>query len=331
MKNLSYLILLLGLVTLAVRSSIAQSQWRQLGHGIEGPVQDFTVYRGKLYAACFGTDRTVLYFDDSLLQWVDTHSPVIGASELDVYDDQLIVAGDGLVASWDGKQWASRPLASTYFGGPLNYQQSTAIFNDHLVIGGGFSGGIAVWDGKSWQTPDSGVTNGVEALTIYKGALVVGGIFDRVGSTAARGIATWDGTSWSSLGEGLPGGVTALTVFEGKLVAGGWFTIKGMKPGKHLAVWNGDAWTPFADSIHFFCRVLMEHDGRLICAGSVDEYQKGQVIAGWNGISWTPLTAPSKAEPRINALAIYHGKLVIGGEFNEIDGQSAKNVAVYVR
>jgi hypothetical protein len=50
---------------------------------------------------------------------------------------------------------------------------------------------LARWNGTDWSSLGSGVSSDVWALTIYDGALVVGGSFARVGAITANYIAMW--------------------------------------------------------------------------------------------------------------------------------------------
>ncbi len=82
--------------------------------------------------------------------------------------------------------------------------------NGDLIAGGGFTGGLKVWNGESWNTVGGGV-NGQGFVRAIKrrgdGVLFIGGEFSEVGSIsgaiAASHVAAYDGVSWSNLNGGL--------------------------------------------------------------------------------------------------------------------------------
>src|SRR5690606_3458961 len=80
--------------------------------------------------------------------------------------------------------------------------------------GGTSANGIARWNGSSWSTLGSGVTNPpgggsvlVSALTVFDDgtgpALHVGGYFGLAGGQPAANLAKWTGSAWSPLGPGV--------------------------------------------------------------------------------------------------------------------------------
>lgn len=159
---------------------------------------------------------------------------------------------------------------------------------------------IARWDGLEW-TPLAGPTGAgiwmsgsgnpsVRALFEHDGDLIVAGYFDTAGGVPANNIARWDGNDWAPLGPGLVGsiGINALTVYDGELVAAGWFTHAGELPVQRIARWDGSAWNPL-----------------------------GSGVSG----------AESNQTPVVQALAVYQGELVVGGNFIDAGGVSVQRIA----
>lgn len=123
--------------------------------------------------------------------------------------------------------------------------------------------------------------------------LVIGGMFTAVDTTPANSVAAWDGTTWTNLG----GGVTDGTIFE-RVSA--------------LGVYDGKL-------------VVGGHFG---AAGGVPVSN----IAMWDGTTWT---SPGGgvfgdfSENEVQAMAVYDGKLIVGGAFTRTDAGPAEHVAAW--
>jgi hypothetical protein len=149
--------------------------------------------------------------------------------------------------------------------------------------------------GGSWTNEFGQGANGlIRALALYKGKLVVTGEFSAIGTLSgldARQIAAWDGTTWTPLGQGLYGGFggDALTVYNGDLIVGGNFTYAGGNPANNIARWDGRTWWTL-DS------------GVTGCRGGF-------------------------CSPSVNALAVYNGALIAGGNFTQAGGVAASSIA----
>jgi hypothetical protein len=99
------------------------------------------------------------------------------------------------------------------------------------------------WDGTAWHGIGGGVSsttsNGrVRTIQSYQDRIIIGGHFDRAGSTPVSNIALWDGTEWNNLGGGTNAQVNTLDIFMNKLMAGGWFTVAGGKPSISIAEYD---------------------------------------------------------------------------------------------
>src|ERR1043166_1833203 len=76
--------------------------------------------------------------------------------------------------------------------------------------GGTAANYVAKWNGSSWNTLGSGVTNPsylgasvVYALAVSGNDVYAGGRFTSAGGSSAKRIAKWDGNSWTALGSGM--------------------------------------------------------------------------------------------------------------------------------
>src|SRR5207247_1232209 len=83
----------------------------------------------------------------------------------------------------------------------------------------------------------------VDALVVYNGVLIAGGVFNIAGGGPADFIAQWNGTTWQSVGTGTNGSVNALAVYNNNLIAGGTFTFAGGSAANFIAQWNGTTWS----------------------------------------------------------------------------------------
>jgi hypothetical protein len=124
----------------------------------------------------------------------------------------------------------------------------------------------------------------VQALTVYSGELIAGGLFTTAGGVAANNIAAWDGFSWSTLGSGMNSRVTSLTIYDGQLIAGGFFTAAGGVAADYIALWEGSVWLPLGSGMNSYVRSLSVYDGELIAAGDFTTAGGGTAsrIARWS-------------------------------------------------
>lgn len=140
-----------------------------------------------------------------------------------------------------------------------------------------------------------GVAGVTSVYAEYDGELIAGGNFATAGGVVVNNIARWDSVAWRALGSGMAGGappyfpsVYALVVYNGELVAGGNFDVAGEATVNNVARWDGTMWRPLA--------------------------------SGVGG-------APSPSSLAVNALTVYNGELIAGGDFTTAGGVAAKHIA----
>ncbi len=262
------------------------------------------------------------------------------------------------IARWDGAGWS--PLAGPDGVGVSGSVYSLAVYDGDLIVGGSFSraGGVRVnqiarWDGATWSPlagpAGVGVSHerepAVQAMTVYDGALLVGGSFSHAGGVPVNHVARWDGTGWSPLqGETRPGvrhqnvpsaaAVTALAVYDGALMVGGRFTEAGETPINGVARWDGLQWTAPAGAgsglAGFGIPSVMSFavlDGDLVAGGffaGMGTVAAGNVVR-WDGTTWSPLGAGF--DNAANTLTVVDGELYAGGTFGASGGTRVNRVA----
>lgn len=266
------------------------------------------------------------------------------------YGDGLVVAGrfsaaGGTAATnialWDGSTWQA--LGDGLGGDTNDVVHALAVHDEALIAAGEFrhAGGAAVnhiarWDGHNWSPlgpADTGMDRTVRALAVYQGELVAGGDFGQAGSITAHHIARWNGGSWLPLASGLDAEVEALAVFDGALYAGGLFFWAGNVKATGMARWNGSQWSgiqPDPVTMRRSIFSLLVHEDALYAGGWFTAPGNAvHRVARWDGANWTPLPGLDGPEVPywVEALAVYRGGLIAGGNIRQADGEVANRIA----
>ena len=178
----------------------------------------------------------------------------------------------------------------------------------------------------------------MSALALYRNEIIAGGWFHTIGGDSAAYVARWDGKSWHPLGGGVSGPVLALLVHENHLIAGGTFTYADGKPVQCVAEWDGGSWRPLDSGVwqagdHGVIDLEI-YDGRLVACGRFS--WAGDIparsIAVWTGEGWEALDSGLSFEGgnhQVNELALWNGQLIAAGNFDTVDGQKAKDLAIW--
>ncbi len=258
------------------------------------------------------------------------------------------------IAGWKiaANHWSS---LSTGVGGVYPSVRSLAWSNGQLYAGGYFTQAgsmpanyIARWNGIGWLVLGSGVSGCVGVSCVpFVGAIAVsgkdvyiGGDFTMAGNVSVNNIARWDSVAqtWSALGSGANGGVVAIAIDGNKVYAGGQFTQIGGVNAHNVAVWNGSSWSALGSGV--------DNTVRAIAVGSDGVYVGGHFttaggspanhIARWDGSSWSTLGGGGITNPPgspnqavVWAIAANGSNIYVGGEFSQIVGGTAINVAKY--
>ncbi len=211
----------------------------------------------------------------------------------------------------------------------IEYGDGFAVGGDFTMAGSESIRSIAVWAGGSWRDlgdAGGGSSPAVFDLMMYGDLLVAAGEFTSIGGVSANGIAAWDGTTWSAFGSGLTGGSPtqglALATYGGDLIVGGFFSSAGGVAVGNIARWDGAVWSSIG-SVTGDVLALLPWDGDLIVGGGF-----GTDLRRWDGTSWSFLGTllDNGFEPTIWSLAELAGDLVVGGTFDEVNGQPIEGI-----
>lgn len=162
-----------------------------------------------------------------------------------------------------------------------------------------------------WQPMMDGFDGNVHALVVFEGNLIAGGQFVQSGNQIVNRVARWNGSSWEPMHTGMNGPVYALAVHNGVLVAGGDFTNASGSAALRIASWNGVFWQPMDPSTLPVCRALTVFNGELYAGCDTGAIHK------WTGSAWPQV---SQLPDRVNALIVFEGELIAGGQFLDIGG-----------
>ena len=236
------------------------SSWYPLGSGIDsllppppyalwgGPVA-FEVINDTLYAAwnggfstetCFHTYGAIFCWDGTSWGNYTTTGEQIPKQGLAAYHGHLAwsSAGNDICGAND--------CFSKEGGGAMMVWNDKLIETHYYYTGGNMCGEdgtiwLSAWDGthsvilleQSLYDPGSGFNGHTfNALGVYDGNLILGGLFD------TGNVAAWDGSSWSQLGSGIGGQVLVFAVYDNELIVGGNFSTAGGKSSPYIAQWT---------------------------------------------------------------------------------------------
>lgn len=272
-------------------------RWSALGDGLSSQVDAIAEYEGRLYAGGY------LY-------------------------------GYGGMAVFNRGHWES--LGSEQAPQEINGSVAALIiYNNRLIAtgtiysaGGVAVSGIAAWDGSSWSPLAGGLPQGMSGyrMAIYNGKLYVG----NSSITSTLFVVAWDGSSWTTVKTGGTGMVTDMCVYNNQLVVvadstvnhTGWF-----EAFPWVRSWNGSSWTSMP-GYGWEPRTLAVLGDSLYLGKTGSPY-----LMKWNGSAWVTASTAAFTDDEHGA-AIYHmaahnGKLVVGGDFDRIDGAACYNIATW--
>lgn len=180
--------------------------WAAMGGGFNGPVYAIRRYSGITYAAGAFTNSGL----NRIAKWNET---------TDVWE----AMGTGL----NGFCYAMKE------------------YNGNLYVAGNFSTangitarGLARWNGTSWSAVTATIFDGVLALEVYDGKLIIGGQFSAFPGNP--NLIAFDGTNFTALGAGgANSNVRALRTIGSRLYVGGDFTSLGGVPVNRIGYWDG--------------------------------------------------------------------------------------------
>jgi hypothetical protein len=245
---------------------------------------------------------------------------------------------------------------------------------ERLYLGGSFptlggvgAGGIAAWDGASFEAvgDGSGIA-GTFSPVIFASlihddgsgpALYIGGRFESVDGVPTYTVAKWDGVAWSRVGEGLRAtrspalfGVESMGLYDdgggAALYVGGKDFAPTSGSQTSVAKWDGSAWTNVGGLLTGRVTSLFQWDdgsgSALYCTtssgslGLVFRLVGGSWEIALGGVGGSGVSTPSFPglpqgdRPSAFALAEMDGNLLVGGSFVDVGspGQPAAGIAM---
>jgi len=301
----------------SIMRGIAQwngQSWDSIGRGSEGSVPKFgmTMYKDTLYASGnFYNGNTTIY----TAKWNGTFwDTILNSSEIALTyteKDRILYIG-GTFDYWGGDStYMIKKYDGTHFTGEIPYCFSgggnsinaMAFYRDTLYVAGYYDllscyglGSLGKWDGTAFllvspEFANDGGNCNIQAMVEFQGELYVGGYFLQSHGYAGNFIMKWNGTSFSSVGTGMNNRVRCMKVYNNKLYVGGDFTSAGGLASNCVAMWDG---------------------------------------SNWHSMTTDTFDVVTGASPSVEAMAVYHDTLIIGGYFKSINGDTTcRRVAKY--
>lgn len=192
---------------------------------------------------------------------------------------------------------------------------------------------LAFGQTKNWVPLPQEVNDYVGSLNTYKGLLIAGGGFSKVGQKSFNSIASWDGMKWAPLGNGLKTKIWSPYVYcmlstDSVLYVGGEFDSAGSVNAKNLAKWNGKTWSSLGTGANGKIFSIVVYKNEIYVGGVFDSIGgiKANRIAKWDGISWQPL-GNGMNKGIVLDLCIYQNELYTLGNFDSVGNISCNNIA----
>ena len=185
--------------------------------------------------------------------------------------------------------------------------------------------------------PVNGVAGMVNSLTTMSdGTMIAGGAFSFAGRTAADRLAAWNGTEWAPILGGLGGTVNDMKVLStGTIAVAGTDLQSGDTYLGAVAFYQDNAWqVPGGTPINGTALVVYEDaSDRIWLGGSLyDAAWSEKQLFVFEGGAWSPSGDFKFGGPfgdfggMVGAIAEYAGKLVVAGQFNIVDGVTARHI-----
>ena len=273
----------------------------------------------------------------------------------------LYVVGDFLsvngvpvagVARWDGVAWSGLQSPNPPPRTPGGYGlRDVAVdpASGHVYVGGSFNvfegitaNGVARWDGARWHPLGVGIDGYgyVDTLLWSPGntTLYVAGTFDRIdGGIRAEGIAAWNGSTWQGIESSnfeLRIGDMAFDSARNRLyVSGSHNEVGNNDRSVSVVQWDGAQWSLTGDGRPSdrdwtaAGSLALDGTGTLYAVASFQTAH--QVLLRFAGGVWTPMFGNDDNNPYAIAWDAASSRLVVGGQFREVAGVLATNVAAF--
>jgi PKD repeat protein len=176
---------------------------------------------------------------------------------------------------------------------------------------------------QSWQPVGGGTNNSSHGLLTWNGKLIDLGSFNN----PCNRVAQWDGANWTCLAGGVGIVARAGVVWDGKLVVVGdfWNVNQPCVGCNGVAVWDGTSWTPLGNGVNNDVLSITVWNNQVVIAGDFTQANGVPIarIAKWNGTVWESVGPIGSFDNDIRAMVEYDGDLWVGGDFNNVGGNSA--------
>ncbi len=273
-------------------------------------------------------------------KWEPLGGGLLGYGKVIRFQGKSIVVGGcfsraGSVASaalarWDGVEWHGYGKGMS--GGGVIYAMgkkecvasdmtsvsTIALLGEKVLVTGGFNragdipaAGIALWDGKQWQSvdrkPRNGVSKAVRTLLAFGTNLCAGGDFNSAGDVRTDGFAWWDGQGWQ------PQIHFGGSAFDALASDGS--VIFGTSAGDVYRM-EQKSWSPLT--------MTTDHSvlGGALAAGGGRVYVGGRAIFKLDGTHWSfPGAGLQGRPPLVKAIAVARGGDVYAGGLFEGSGK----------
>jgi len=247
-------------------------------------------------------------------------------------EDQSFAGG----APSPGFAW--HPLGEGMFGNV----SSAVVVNGDLYAGGSFrtageveAPSIAVWRDGAWHAVTEHFSQPVNAFLLHDGVLHTGG------NTADRArlyglVRRTPSGDFERLGDPLQDGfIEAMVPFKDEIVVAGGFINIGLDLSGSIARWDGQKYHAMSDlGPNNAVYALAVFKGDLYAAGWFrfhdsweQDAQPINGIARWDGQRWHPVGGG--LDESAYALAVFGGKLFVGGDFTAAGEVPANRIAAW--
>jgi trimeric autotransporter adhesin len=345
--------------------------WTEIDASVDGLISDIavgpddTVYATGTFTTIDGVPAPGLAFLAPGESWqaLPTDVAELGDITFDTIiagEDRVCVGGYtgevvGGVACLEEGAWVSY-RANISNGGVKSLVEA----NGTLYAGGQFwldgidsGGGVAKWNGTSWELVGGGLTNGgaeayVEAIAVDGDKVYATGRFDGAAGLQVRAIAMFDGERWGDLNGGLeiwlgdPFGIAtpgrALAVDDGgELYVGGALTVAGAQGAFRIASWDGAEWNTVDDPTALRLGVngsvssvkaaadgsVYVGGGFLYLSGELQSLNAAHLVPAEG--RWLPMGLGLNGQ--VFAWAEQGGSVFAGGQFNKSGTSTVKSIA----
>lgn len=313
---------------------IATDEW-----GMDGEVKDLTGGPGGVLAVGYFTEGGVVPTGPVAL-WTGQSWQPLGSTATErlqgrgfegIYDGHDIIAGGSLTmpdgtpagsARWDGSTWTALSPSETIL---------TLTEWNGDIIGGSYSC-ISILNGNTWEPLGVGlpVNPWTQSVVVHNGQLYAATI--ELSQSFTTAVYRLDGNFWVDISSSAAatGIISALTVHDGKLVAAGSFQGLGLANAADVAVWDGTNWASLVAGLVGQVMAAVSTESGLVVGGSISEID-GLPIEGMalldSEAGWLPVSgAPSRG---IRDMFALWGSVWVGGWFEEVDGKSSDQIAVW--